>query len=167
MSWQNIPDDISKYQAFCYIIINNHTNKRYIGYKTYWKTIRMAPLKGRSAKDKKRIAYQQSKNKTPRVNKRLKKVETDWRTYQSSCEALKDDMKALGEGAFTKKILISCRTKMEAQYEELRLQIEHQVLLSDNWYNEQVRARFNGFILRRAMQNNILKTENQEKNEED
>ena len=131
-SWIGVPEDISKYQAYVYIIRNLHTNKAYIGYKNYWKNIKRKPLKG-----------------TKRV--RRDKIETDWKNYWGSCEKLKEDIKTLGKTHFSRRILINCRTKMEAQYEELRLQIEHGVLLSPMWYNDMIRVRMGGYMLRRAM----------------
>lgn len=149
--WIGIPDNIKDYQAYVYIITNKLNGRKYIGYKNYWEKKKLQPLKGRSKADKKRIAYQNSRSKTGKRNKRIIKRQTDWLDYHSSCEELKKDIDNAGIEHFERKILINCRTKMEALYHETRLQFEHEVLLSEKWYNDSIRCRFGGYVLRKCM----------------
>ena len=125
IEWKNQPDNINDYTAFVYIIKNLHTGKKYLGYKMYWKTIKRKPLKG----------YKRA---------RIDKVQTDWKTYWGSCKELLNDMKSIGKHNFERTILLNCKSKMEARYEETRLQFEHQVLLSKGWYNNMINVRLGG-----------------------
>ena len=133
--------------AFVYLIHNKLNNRSYIGYKTYWTTKKLPALKGRSKVDKKRISKQGEKRTRAKPNKRLVKVQSDWLDYWSSCEELKADVEKYGEHNFDRIILSSHRTKMEAQYVELKLQLSHGVIESDLWYNGHVRGRFSKYVL--------------------
>jgi len=120
--WENLPKNFSGLTGFVYIIINLHTDKKYIGQKKFWKQVTKPPLKGR-------------------VNKRRSLVESDWRSYYGSNQKLLDDLEALGKHKFRRVILVLCGSKAEMNYEETRLQFEHQVLLSRKWYNAMINCR--------------------------
>lgn len=130
IDWEGLPEDfnIKDYVGFIYIITNLHTNKKYIGQKMFWKKIRRKPLKG-----------------TKRV--RLDRLESDWKTYYSSCNKLKEDITAIGKHHFKRQILMLCKSKAEMNYAETRLQFEHQVLLSPGWYNQMINCRIAGHTL--------------------
>jgi len=119
-------DTPKEYESFVYMIINETKNKFYIGKKNFWKTIKYNPLKG---------------NK----NKRWKEVESDWREYISSSEALQNDLKT---DKFHREILILCSKKSIATYFELYLQMHENVLFDDTSYNNIINIRLNGNIFK-------------------
>ena len=112
-------DDVMDYVGFVYSITNIQTGKSYIG-KKLLKFSRTKQVKGK----KKKI-----------------KVDSDWKTYYSSSEALKQDVELLGLENFQREILRLCSSKAECNYWELKYQIERDVLLSDNFYNSWISAR--------------------------
>lgn len=124
MSWyyngESIEEIDSKYCGFIYVIENLVNNKQYFGKKN---------LKFRKTK--------QVKGKKKRIL-----VESDWKTYWSSSEILKEDVKNLGEENFKREILRFCVTKSEMSYYEMRYQMIYDVLLyPDKFYNEWVCAK--------------------------
>jgi len=130
--WKNIPDDIEKYQGFVYIIRRKDGKYGYIGKKTFWKTIKLKPLKGKT-------------------NKRHRRKETDWKTYWSSNTFIQEDVKKIGEDEFERIILLPCVSKAMMSYFELYFQMKHHVLF-DEYY-------LNGIINIRLGKNTIDKNE--------
>lgn len=113
-------NDVGKHLGFVYIIMNNSLNKGYIGKKLFWFS-RTRTIKGKKKRDK---------------------VESDWKTYWSSSEEVKEHVKILGESCFTREILHLCTNKGTMSYLEAKLQFEHRVLeLPDNWYNGIINCR--------------------------
>jgi hypothetical protein len=105
---------IEKYIGYVYLITNTKTNRQYIGKKLFWF----------------------SKTRTVKGKKKKEKVLSDWQTYWSSSEELKNDVKELGEENFTREILYLCSSKGEMSYLELKEQMINDVLLiQDQWYN--------------------------------
>lgn len=132
MSWTfegvevtELPDCV----GFVYLIINNKSNKRYIGKKLshFTKTsVKTVTLKS-GIKKKKKVKTQ---------------VESDWRTYWSSSVELQNDVKELGEENFTREILFYCQSKGTLSYIELREQILNKVLEDSTlWYNGIIQAK--------------------------
>jgi hypothetical protein len=116
----NLIDTIDdEYVAFVYMITNLINNKRYIGLKTT-KSSKIKKVKGR------RKRY---------------KVESDWRTYWSSCEQLKNDVITYGENNFKREIMHFCKSKGTANYLEAKEQFLHKVLEDSGWYNNIVNCR--------------------------
>lgn len=107
--------DIKKdYFSFIYIITDNNTNKKYIGQKMFY--------------TKKPV----TKNK---ITKKVK-VESDWKTYFSSSELIKSQVKDNGFDNITREIIYICFSKGQANYLETKLQIELGCLEnSDLWIN--------------------------------
>ena len=112
-------------EAFVYLITNNTNNKKYIGKKLAKFKKTRAPLKGRK-------------------NKRRSTVESDWRDYWGSNDHLKEDVVQLGEDKFTREILYLCPSRGVASYLEAKLQFDHNVLLSDEYYNGIINVRVGG-----------------------
>ena len=111
------PDDelLESYQGFVYCLTNLKNGKRYIGKKFFWSARKLPPLKGKK-------------------RSRRKRVESNWRDYYGSSEAVQT---LIEEGAtFEREILRLCQTKGECSYYEAKLQFEHDVLLNDMYYNE-------------------------------
>jgi hypothetical protein len=108
--------------GFIYSIINNVTNKKYIGKKQCISRIKRKPLKGQK---RNRIDFKPS----------------DWKSYTSSSNDLNEDIKIYGKENFSFKILKTCGSKWELAYEEIKKQIEENVLLRDDYYNGIINVR--------------------------
>ena len=111
--------------GFVYEITNNQTGRKYIGKKLVQFKRSRPPLKGRK-------------------NKRRYKVESDWREYYGSSDALTEDIEQLGQQNFSREILFWCRNKAELSYIEAREQFARKVLESDEYYNGHIRVRVHG-----------------------
>lgn len=105
--------DIGKHIGFVYLITNKIDDRKYVGKKLFWFT----------------------KTKTVKGKKKKEKYISDWKTYWSSSEEVKDDVKRLGEENFTREILYLCDNKGTMSYLELREQIDRRVLENNNYYN--------------------------------
>ena len=117
--YKNEPFDTTpeSYQGFVYLITEIDTNKKYIGKKNFWKP-KVLPI---------------TKKRKRRVRTR---AESDWREYFGSSEIVRSLVESRGVDKFKKEILHLCKTKGEMSYYEAKLQFEHDVLLSDEYYNE-------------------------------
>lgn len=115
----DVPNDLSEYIGFVYLITNLISNKKYIG--------------------KKLLKFK--KTKTVKGKKKKSLVESDWRTYWGSNDELKEDVKKLGEVNFKREVLIFCKSKGELSYFELKEQVLAGVLESDEYYNSWIMAR--------------------------
>lgn len=122
--------DNKTYPAFVYIITNLLNDKFYIGYKqtSFAKT-------------------KQVKGKKKRIQ-----VESDWRTYWSSSEELKDDVAKLGEDKFKREIIYFCVSKSMGSYLELREQMDRRVMENpETTYNGIVNARVSRMHLKKVL----------------
>lgn len=108
--------------GFIYEIENELTGRRYIGKKQMTAVRKLPPLKGKK-------------------RKRLKTVDTDWRTYTSSSNELNNDIVKYGKDKFTFTILAFCNSKWELAYMESKLQFENDVLLTEKYYNGIINLR--------------------------
>lgn len=115
----DVPNDLSEYIGFVYLITNLISNKKYIG--------------------KKLLKFK--KTKTIKGKKKKSLVESDWRTYWGSNDELKEDVKRLGKANFKREVLIFCKSKGELSYFELKEQVLSGVLESDEYYNSWIMAR--------------------------
>ena len=135
MSWTyqgqlvtELPDDCVGY---VYCITNTVNGKKYIGKKL--------------AKFSK-VTYKTVKLKNGnKKRKRIKsKIDSDWLTYYGSNTQLNEDVSKLGTDKFKREILHYCKSKAECSYIEAKLQFEHRVLESDDWYNGHIQVRVHG-----------------------
>jgi len=110
-------DMIGEYFGFVYLITNLDNDRMYVGKKWFWSTRKLPPLKGKTRKRK--------------VQK-----ESDWQKYYGSSDEVKLLVEQHGEDNFKREILRLCKTKGECSYYELVEQVDRQVLLRDNYYNE-------------------------------
>ena len=103
--------------GFVYEITNIESGKKYIGKKVFWS------------------------KKTKQVKGKKKKFlfESDWKSYYGSNDTLNEER--LKGTKFKREILRLCMTKSECTYFEAKLQFEHDVLLSDDYYNGWIMAR--------------------------
>lgn len=95
--WTPCPFDID-YTGFVYRITNLQTKKYYIGRKNFHS-----------------ITHKKIKGKARR---QTIKVESDWKTYLSSCNALKADIDKLGIEAFSFEILSVHSSLAELKFTE-------------------------------------------------
>ena len=110
-------DMIGEYFGFVYLITNLDNGKMYVGKKWFWSTRKLPPLKGKTRK------------------RRVQK-ESDWQKYYGSSDEVKLLVEQHGEDNFEREILRLCKTKGECSYYELVEQVDREVLLRDNYYNE-------------------------------
>lgn len=140
--WIGVPDDISEYVGFVYIITNKTNGFFYIGQKKYWSKIKLKPLKGKT-------------------RYRHKVKESDWKSYYGSCKELQEDVKELGTDKFTRTILHNFESKADMNYTETQLLFEHEVLYDDKAYNKIINCRINQNRLTHYTHNinNLIKKE--------
>lgn len=119
---KELPDDCV---GFVYLITNITNGRMYIGKKLAKFKKSRPPLKGRK-------------------NKRRYTVDSDWRDYFGSSDALTEDVIKLGKENFKREILFFCRNKAELSYIEAREQFARKVLETDNYYNGHIRVRVHG-----------------------
>lgn len=108
---------------FVYCIENKTKRRFYIGKARFYDKRRYPPLKGR-----KRI--------------RLVKIESKWRDYTGSSEALNKDIEA-GD-RIVRRIYHYCQTASQAAYVEAYEQVRLGVVLSPKYYNEVLNVRLKG-----------------------
>lgn len=135
MSWyyKNEPviDPPEDAVGFVYIITNLTTNRKYIGKKlltfskTSYKTVKL-------------------KNGTKKRKKIKSRIDSDWQTYYGSNLELNRDVENLGKENFKREILYFCKSKAECSYIEAKLQFEHCVLESKDYYNNNIQVRVHG-----------------------
>lgn len=101
----------SEWYGFIYVITNLKSGRRYIGKKNFTRRKRLRPLKG-----------------TKRY--RVSHPDSDWKTYCSSCDELKNDIAVHGEGSFYFQIIRLCSGKSELTFEEEHAQHAEDVLRS-------------------------------------
>jgi hypothetical protein len=121
----DLPDDVI---GFVYLITNTSNDKKYIGKKLA------------------KFAKTRYKMHTQKNGKRVKKkirsyVDSDWKTYYGSSEALTKDIELLGHSHFQREILRMCYSKAECSYYEAKEQFYNGVLESTDWYNAQISVR--------------------------
>lgn len=108
--------------GFIYEITNDINNKKYIGKKQCFMRIKRKPLKGKT-------------------RNRIYKTQSDWKNYTSSSFDLNEDIKKHNKENFTFKILKTCNSKWELAYEEIKEQINKNVLLREDYYNGIINVR--------------------------
>ena len=122
--------DLPECIGFVYQITHITSGRKYIGKKLkhFTKTsVKTVTLKS-GIKKKKKVKSQ---------------VESDWRTYYGSCAELQKDVLELGTENFHREILSYEFTKGNLSYTEARLQFQHKVLESDDYYNGIIACRIN------------------------
>jgi hypothetical protein len=110
--------------GFIYEISNNALTepKKYIGKKQCVSRVKRKPLKGKT-------------------RNRINHKESDWKTYTGSSKELNEDIAKYGKENFTFTILEWCNSKFELGYKEIKMQLLHDVILKECFYNGIVNCR--------------------------
>ena len=129
-------NDISQFPegavGFVYKITNVHTGKFYIGKKI----LRFKRTKALTKKELTLITDKRSSKKKTVI------TESDWKTYYGSEEKLKNDIKLYGTDYLSRVIICICNSTKQMTYQEVKQQILHGCLESDNCYNSQILGKF-------------------------
>ena len=133
----NFYDDTpEEYQGFVYLITELDTDKKYIGKKNFWRPKTLP----------------KNSKRTRRVKTR---VESDWKSYYGSNKEVQILVERKGTSNYKRQILRLCTTKGEMSYYEAKLQFEHDVLLSDEYYNEFIGCKIHSKHIRKKSCSNI------------
>lgn len=110
--------------GFIYEISNNALPepKKYIGKKQCVSRVKRKPLKGKT-------------------RNRIDHKESDWKSYTGSSKELNEDIAKYGKENFTFTILEWCNSKFELGYKEIKMQLLHDVILKESYYNGIVNCR--------------------------
>lgn len=128
--WIGLPQDFDplRWAAFCYLVVHIPSQRKYVGKKVFW-----------------------SRRKVKQKGKKRRKLvvkESDWRTYKSSSDELKADIKKYGEENFEFHILSLHKTRAECNYTEVEEQFLRDVLYAKlpngefEYYNHCILARY-------------------------
>jgi hypothetical protein len=110
------------HQGFVYLIENLSNDRKYIGQKNFWRTVKLKPLKGKT-------------------NRRHRREESDWPEYYGSSTSLSQDFAANGPETFKRTILYMCANKNQMNYFETLEQFNREVLFKDEYYNGMINCR--------------------------
>lgn len=127
------PAQLEDWAGFVYLITDLDNGKKYIGKKNFWSTRRLPPLKGKT-------------------RRRVKKIESDWRSYYGSSEALKLLVEEAGGKRFKREIIRLCKTKGEMSYFEAKEQFDREVLFRDDYYNEFIGCKIHSNHVKNCVQ---------------
>ena len=73
-----------------------------------------------------------------RYKKTKRTTESNWKYYCSSSKYLEPDIKKFGKRAFSFVILLLCKNKRDLYYNEMKIQVDLDVLGSDDYYNKNI-----------------------------
>tara|TARA_R110002012_G_scaffold4600_4_gene21063 strand:+ start:1710 stop:2519 length:810 start_codon:yes stop_codon:yes gene_type:complete len=73
-----------------------------------------------------------------RYKKTKRTKESNWKYYCSSSKYLEPDIKKFGKRAFSFVILLLCKNKRDLYYNEMKVQVDLDVLGSDKYYNKNI-----------------------------
>lgn len=125
---EDLPNHESLY-GFIYCISNIKTGESYVGKKQFY------------SRKKKNLAKRDlSADKRKRTYIHIVK-ESDWKTYRSSSDRLKEDMAKLGEQSFLMEIVKLCHGEKSLTFCEIEEQIKANVLRVPS-YNDNIMGRY-------------------------
>jgi hypothetical protein len=82
-----------------------------------------------------------AKTKTIKGKRKRSRVASDWATYYSSSDSLKEDVARLGPEKFKREILRLCKNRAECSYWEAHYQFERRVLIREDSYNSWISVK--------------------------
>lgn len=127
---EDFPEDCF---GFIYKISNLNTNQYYIGKKfLYHNTKRKI--------GKKEKALIEGKGRRPGFERITK--ESDWKTYYSSSEIIKENIKCNGDNYYKREILQFAYDKKQLSYLEIKLQFIMDVLVDPLSLNDNINGRY-------------------------
>lgn len=124
-----------------YLITEISSAKKYIGIKKFWEIEKTKPNKYLK-KDGIFVKDRYGKRKlNKRTTKKHKKVESDWRTYNSSNKELANKIKN-NPNNYTKEVIYLCNSIIEMKGREAQIQLDY--YFTGRWnelYNEMINLR--------------------------
>lgn len=99
--------------------------------------------------------YHSSKTKQVKGKKKKVKIESDWREYYGSNDALKEEVKKHGAEFFKREIIHQCASKGVLGYLEAREQFDRRVLETDEYFNSWIMIRVRQDHLGKLQKNKV------------
>lgn len=115
-------------EGFVYSIHNNDNGRIYIGQKKFWQGKRPKSVKG----------WQ-------------KRKQSKWNDYWGSSDALKRDVLDAGKIHFDRFVEHLCLSQAEMNWFELKMQVDSNVVLDNNYYNNYIGGRISTIQLPRLV----------------
>ena len=115
--WLGLSPDPAVWFGFVYLIVNNKTNKKYIGKKQYW--------------------FKRGRRKSGQSRRTMTTLDSGWRTYTGSSAELNKDIIEFGELSFSFYILSHYKNKGDLRHGELLEQVLRNALIDPMYYNKQ------------------------------
>lgn len=116
-----------EFTGVVYLITNLTNGRKYVGQKSFKKTIRRPPLKGK-------------------VRVRVAKVDNGFADYYGSSESLGADIERQGRESFKREIIRFCRSKSELNYFEMKELMDRDAILRADYYNHSVGCRVTRWV---------------------
>ena len=132
--YEEIPPE---YVGFVYRITDTETGEKYIGQKRFRKT-KTLPI-----------------TKTRKRRKRTL-VESDWRTYYSSSQVIKENVVAGHTDRYKREILSFGYSKGDLNFLELKEQMDNNVLFDDTYLNGILNARIHKKHISKKLKEELL-----------
>jgi len=117
-----LESDVGDFIGFVYLITEISTGRKYIGKKIFYNKVVKPPLKGKS-------------------RRRISRKFSDWQTYYSSSDEIKDIVAGQGDADYKREILRLCMSKAEMSYFETKEIFSRDALLKDEYINKWVSSR--------------------------
>ena len=133
-TYEEIPPE---YVGFVYRITDTETGEKYIGQKRFRKT-KTLPI-----------------TKTRKRRKRTL-VESDWRTYYSSSQVIKENVVAGHTDRYKREILRFGYSKGDLNFLELKEQMDNNVLFDDTYLNGILNARIHKKHISKKLKEELL-----------
>lgn len=132
-----IPEDAA---GFVYMITHIPTGKYYIGKKNLEsvRTVKIGKRELARIKEERKAAG--IGGRAP-LKKKVRKV-SDWETYYSSNDWIKEEVKQGKESEFKRQIIQFCNSKKSLSYYEVYWQFKYNVLSDENSLNSNILGKF-------------------------
>ena len=134
---ENIPENAA---GFIYMIKHNPSGRYYIGKKSL-ESVRNVKI---GVRELKRIKEERKLKGTrgPLPKKKKVRKSSDWQTYYSSNDWIREQIKEGKDNEFTRIILRFCNSKKSLSYYETKYLFDYDVLLDDNSLNGNISGKW-------------------------